>query len=108
MGGTEGERGGGVRQVQRQGGAHNYHYHRCIIFINIKVVLTSQDLPQYILNVFFIYLHSFPICYKFSGQVLKSALIRGVNCGEDYDHHYRRKSRMELTRVWHWHDLHDS
>ena len=32
-------------------------------------------------------------------QVLKSALIRGVNCGEDYDHHYRRKSRMELTRV---------
>ena len=42
-----------------------------------------------------------PICYKFFGQVLKSALIRGVNCGEDYDHHYRRKSRMELTRVWH-------
>ena len=25
MGGTEGERGGGVRQVQRQGGAHNIY-----------------------------------------------------------------------------------
>lgn len=32
-------------------------------------------------------------------KVLKSKFIRGVNCGEDYDHHYRRKSRMELTRI---------
>ena len=31
MGGTEGERGGGVRQVQRQGGAHDYNYHRYIL-----------------------------------------------------------------------------
>jgi len=36
---------------------------------------------------------------KSNVKVLKSALIRGVNCGEDYDHHYRRKSRMELTRI---------
>ena len=32
-------------------------------------------------------------------QVLKSKLIRSVNCGEDYSHHYRRKTRLELTRV---------
>jgi solute carrier family 45 protein 1/2/4 len=32
-------------------------------------------------------------------KVLKSALIREINSGEDYDHHYRRKSRMELTRI---------
>ena len=35
MGGAEGERGGGARQAQRQGGAQNYHYHTlCIIIIN--------------------------------------------------------------------------
>ena len=26
-------------------------------------------------------------------EMLRSKVIRGVNAGEDYDHHYRRKSR---------------
>ena len=27
-------------------------------------------------------------------EMLRSKVIRGVNAGEDYDHHYRRKSRL--------------
>ena len=27
-------------------------------------------------------------------EMLRSKVIRGVNAGEDYDHHYRRKSRF--------------
>ena len=29
-------------------------------------------------------------------EMLRSKVIRGVNAGEDYDHHYRRKSRLIL------------
>ena len=36
---------------------------------------------------------------KSNVKVLKSRLIRGVNCGEDYEHHYRKKTRLELTRI---------
>jgi len=32
-------------------------------------------------------------------QMLRSKVIRGVNAGADYDHHYRRKSRRELVRI---------
>ena len=32
-------------------------------------------------------------------RVLKSQLIRGVNCGQDYKHHYMKKTRLELTRI---------
>ena len=36
---------------------------------------------------------------KSNVKVLKSQLIRSVNCGEDYEHHYRKKTRLELTRI---------
>ena len=29
-------------------------------------------------------------------EMLRSKVIREVNAGEDYDHHYRRKSRLVL------------
>ena len=29
-------------------------------------------------------------------EVVRSSFIRKVNAGEDYDHHYRRKSRFSL------------
>merc|ERR1711923_678034 len=32
-------------------------------------------------------------------EVVRSSFIRKVNAGEDYDHHYRRKSRKELTKI---------
>lgn len=32
-------------------------------------------------------------------NVLRNKFIRSVNAGKDYDHHYRRKSRLELTRI---------
>merc|ERR1719283_268671 len=32
-------------------------------------------------------------------EMLRSKVIRGVNAGEDYDHHYRRKSRKELFKI---------
>jgi len=32
-------------------------------------------------------------------EMLRSKVIRGVNAGEDYDHHYRRKSRRELVKI---------
>lgn len=32
-------------------------------------------------------------------KILRNKFIRSVNAGEDYDHHYRRKSRLELTRI---------
>jgi len=32
-------------------------------------------------------------------EMLRSKVIRGVNAGEDYDHHYRRKSRKELLKI---------
>ena len=70
-------------------------------------MVNSLAKHQNIADIFFWYQNMTQIVYYnvkvanlyFPKQVLKSALIRGVNCGEDYDHHYRRKSRMELTRV---------
>ena len=32
-------------------------------------------------------------------EMLRSKVIRGVNAGEDYDHHYRRKTRWRATKV---------
>jgi len=32
-------------------------------------------------------------------NVVRNKFIRSVNAGEDYEHHYRRKSRLELTRI---------
>merc|ERR1711923_56627 len=32
-------------------------------------------------------------------EVVRSSFIRKVNAGEDYDHHYRRKSRKELVTI---------
>jgi len=32
-------------------------------------------------------------------EVVRSSFIRRVNAGEDYDHHYRRKSRRELVTI---------
>ena len=44
------------------------------------------------------------VCWKNNNvqsnvRVLKSQLIRGVNCGQDYKHHYMKKTRLELTRI---------
>ena len=59
----------------------------------------NKSFAQFVANLLQNFQLGVIICCKIFNQVLKSALIRGVNCGEDYDHHYRRKSRMELTRV---------
>jgi len=32
-------------------------------------------------------------------EKVRSKVIKGVNVGEDYDHHYRRKSRKELLKI---------
>eukprot|EP00090_Calanus_glacialis_P021004 TRINITY_DN3242_c0_g1_i3.p1 TRINITY_DN3242_c0_g1~~TRINITY_DN3242_c0_g1_i3.p1 ORF type:complete len:677 (+),score=185.82 TRINITY_DN3242_c0_g1_i3:131-2161(+) len=32
-------------------------------------------------------------------DMLRSKVIRGMNAGEDYDHHYRRKTRKELLKI---------
>lgn len=33
-------------------------------------------------------------------EVVRSSFIRKVNAGEDYDHHYRRKSRLSI-KIYH-------